>query len=195
MKYEENILGLKKTVATTLDVVSLDQVRDFLRVDPDVCDNGLLTLIRDAATRAIEEYLNSPIMLATYQVTYYAENRRFRLPGANIAAVSSVKYKDTDNALQTIASSNYTLISPSSMNSYVYMDDAYSFPSLGDDDDKIQITYTAGYSSVSSVPPVIPLCILNLCADYYDDRSLLTGKVITGKLRFALDPYRVPFLA
>lgn len=189
--YNKYYLGAETTAATTIDAVSLDQVRDFLRVDEDVCDNGLLTLIRDAATSAVANYTNRSLLSST-MVAYYSNfDTTMPLPGGYVSAISTVKYRDSNNTLQTVSSSDYLLINDSKKTPYLWIDPDYTTPTLGDYPRKIEVTYTAGYASADDLPKPITLCILNLCADFYDDRSLLMSKSVPDKLKFALYPYKV----
>lgn len=189
--YNSHYLGHEITSPSTADVVSLDQIRDFLRIDADVCDNGLLELLRSAATDAVTNYLNRTLLSST-AVAYYSNfSTEMPLPQGKVTAITSVKYRDENNTLQTVSSSNYLLINHNEHGPYVWIDPDYSRPSMGDYPRKVEITYTTGYTAASTVPTPIVLAILNLCSDYYDDRSLMTGKITQTKLRFALNPYRI----
>ena len=66
-----------------------------------------------------------------------------------VLSVTSVKYYDASNALQTLASSYYRLHQQSETAAELGWDDTtFTTPSLYDRDDAVQITYAVGYATV-----------------------------------------------
>jgi uncharacterized phiE125 gp8 family phage protein len=186
-----SFLGSEITSPSTLDVVSIDQIRDFLRVDEDAADNGLLSLMRDAAKGCAESYTNRILLSSTAKAYYSDFEDIFYLPYGKVTAIQSVKYYDSDNNLQTVSSTNYTLVSHGALGAYVVIDSDYNFPSLGDNPIPVQITFTAGYSSADDIPPAIILGILNLCSDFYDNRSMMDNWRLSDKLKMIFNPYKI----
>ncbi len=187
----KSYLGSEITSPSTLDIVNIDQVRDFIRVDEDAADNGLLTLMRYAAKGCAESYTNRILLSSTAKAYYSDFEDTLYLPYGKATAITHIKYYDSTNTLQTISSANYTLVSHGALSPYIVFDSDYSFPSIGDHPLPIQVTFTAGYSTADDVPPAIVLGILNLISDFYDNRTMMTHGVISDKLRMVFNPYKV----
>lgn len=131
----------------------------------------------------VERYLNRALMLQTW--TAYADNwcRKFELPYAPLLGVSSLKYRDDEGTLQTLASSNY-YVSIADEPGYVQFIYDFNGPSLQDGrPNRIEIEYTAGYSSSATeatqqaaVPARIKHAMKVLMTDMHEHR----GQYVVG---------------
>lgn len=188
---KHNYLGSKISTRSTLDAVSLDQMRDFLRVDSDTLDNGLLELIRDAATQAVEAYTNRALLTCTVTAHFKQFTGNLFLPFGNVQSVSSIKYRDASNVQQTISSSNYTLAVSDTADPFISVLSSYTQPTSGTHPLPIEVKYVAGYTSAATIPGQLTIAILNLCADYYDNRTIINSKEVTSGIKHLLEPYRL----
>lgn len=104
-----------------------------------------------------------------------------RLPLFPVISITSVKYTDTNDAEQTIASENYTLKNDD-LGTYVEFTSSYSFPSLNTESAAVRVTYLAGYADIagtpktSSVPDDIKNAIALLVRHWFDN----PGAVVVG---------------
>lgn len=69
-----------------------------------------------------------------------------------VTAITSVTYRDADDATQTLASSNYRLLVSSEAAAFMEFDEDFSAPTLNGRADAVTVTYTAGYASLADVP-------------------------------------------
>jgi hypothetical protein len=67
--------------------------------------------------------------------------------------VTSVTYYDTDNSLQTLSSSNYSVLLSTDGHGRVVWASTATLPSLYDRPDAVIVTFTTGYADLASVPP------------------------------------------
>lgn len=108
--------------------------------------------------------------------------------------ISHIKYYDADNTLQTVSSSLYRL-SQGNAASKLEFDEDFTYPSLYDRQDAVQVTYLAGYQTIANVPANAKAAVLlALERDWGDalpadapriERSLATllGSIDTGAYR------------
>ena len=144
------------TTVTTRNLdcpVTLDEAKAHLRVFGDDQDTYIQSLI-EAATEYCEgatgrAFRTSETIVQTYDGWPSCGIQFDRQP---VLAISSLKYYDDDNVLQTVNSSNYRLMSSRNAAAVLEIDSAYSWPSYYGRSDAIQLTYTAGYSVLTDTP-------------------------------------------
>lgn len=156
MNYQTNT-----TAKSTPLPVSLQEAKAQLRVGSDDLDASIqveLNAAVDYCERIIGRSLRvSHTVTQSYPGWPCAPVRFDRQP---VTAISSVKYYDTDNAQQTVTSTNYRLIASSDAAAILEWLDTYSQPSHYERSDAIQIAYTAGYASIADVPAAAKHAIL-----------------------------------
>lgn len=87
-----------------------------------------------------------------------------------LVSVSSIQYKDTSNATQTYASSNYDVVTARNA---VFRKVTSSWPSVGDSPDVLTITYVCG-KAASSVDSRALQAIFLLVKHWYENPSAFT---------------------
>ena len=171
------------------------EVKADLKVETSADDTPIAAKL-DAAERAVEEYCNRRLMLATYDLTLSGwPSRGIVLPFSPVISVDSVKYYDDTNALQTWASTNYKVNASAEPCRINYVSDV---PTLYDDrDDAIVIRFKVGYSSSATlatqqaaVPPPLKAAILKLVQDLYYFRADTVKEKMSSWQMLAY-PYRV----
>lgn len=173
-KYEE--IGYMKTVLVTGPTgtfLSLDDVKEHLRVDHDASD-GLIQSLIYAATAQVENITNRKMVTQTWKA--YADEwptAFFTLPYGNLQAVTSVSYTLEDGTVNTLDISRYIVDSASdpgrlllSPNQDWPTDTLY--PS-----NPIEIEFTCGYGSSGNidVPEPIMIASMVLIGDMYAHRE------------------------
>src|SRR5574343_1614449 len=100
--------GASLVTAPTNRVVSLEEVKRYLRVDDNESDIDLLRLIA-AATERCQNLTRRQLITATRKVTLscFPYGREIYLPWSPIQSVTHVKYRDTSDVLQTFSSGSY----------------------------------------------------------------------------------------
>ena len=159
--------------------VSLTEAKAHLKVDIST-DDTLITNLIIAATQLSEEYTNRFFINTVINQTCTTFLDLKQLYKSKVVSVTHVKYYDSDNALQILASSNYVVnnqFEPAQINLVV----DGSFPDIADRIDAIECKYTVGYGAAASdVPNAIKQAILLTIGNWYANReSVITGRTST----------------
>jgi len=166
-------MAWKITTQPANEIFTLQEVKDYLKVD-DSTEDALITTLLQSARQAAERYLNQAL------ITQTITEKLDRLQLSTIyLSVSPV-----------ISASNYvvdTFEKPARL-SLAY---GKTWPTLYGNINDVTITYTAGYGSESSaVPGQIKQAILLMITDAYDNRQDYVKKLPTAS-EYLLDQYRV----
>jgi len=177
--------SLEVTTAPTLEPLTLEEVRDHLRVtttDDDAYLDALIVGVRQAFEQ-------------TYDLALLTQTRKLRLdrgwperlflPHRPVQSVSSITYLDTDGASQTLASSVYQVVgartTPDVDAPACYVTLAYNqcWPSIRLVPETITVTYVCGWLARGSIPQPIRQAMLVGIAELYEQRELsVTGTVV-----------------
>lgn len=160
------------TTGPASEPVTIDEAKTHLRVDSDD-ENTLIQSLISAARAKVEQETGRSLLTQTVFVAWdeFPASGCLDLPLYPAASVSSVRYIDTDGALQTWPSDNYTVDTVGMTPRIVIAPDGDS-PEAGDYPNAIQVEYIAG-SSV--VPEEIKAAIklnLGLLYEYRADMPL-----------------------
>ena len=169
---------VKVVTPSTLEAVTLSEAKDHLKIDSDD-ENTLIKLYLSAAVKRCEDYRQSAIMSAEHELysTYFESC--YNLQKHPVTAINSVKYYDTDNALQTVDASNYRL-QDFRQPCFLEFDSTFDAPGVYEREYPVVINFNAGYLSASTVPATIKLGILNELGDANEFRqNVLTGNGLT----------------
>lgn len=166
-------MRFKVTTPATADPVTYAEAVDHLIIDSGT-DQDLIERHISAATEAIEAEHLIQTMKAT--ITGYARSWSdcLRLGYRNpVLGISSIKYYDSSNAEQTLASSKYQL---DNFGKVAYLD-LQEMPSVYDRPDAIRVEFTAGYNGGTeteqraAVPNRVKDAILLRVAALYEKRE------------------------
>lgn len=155
-----------------LQPIDLDLAKMQCRIDADNSDqDAVLLLYIEAATALVEDYTGRSLMTQTWQASVCGFASRLWLPrAAPLQALTFIKYYDTSNVLQTLASTVYT-IAAFSEPSRVTLVSGQTWPSLWDRDDAVQVEYVTGASAQSSVPAALRQAVQMLVGHFYANRE------------------------
>ena len=183
-------MAWKITTQPATEIFTLQEVKDYLKVD-DTTEDTLITTLLQSARQAAERYLNQALITQT--ITEKLDRLQLStiyLSVSPVISVSSFQYADSQNTTQTYNSSNYivdTFEKPARL-SIAY---GKTWPTLYGNINDVTITYTAGYNTEpSGVPMQIRQAILMMIADSYDNREDYVKKLPTAS-EYLLDQYRV----
>ena len=183
-------MAWKVTTAPAIEVWTLSEVKNYLKVDTSA-DDTLITTLLQSAREVAERYLNQALITQT--ITEKLDrliNPTIYLSVSPVISVSSFQYADSQNTTQTYNASNYivdTFEKPARL-SLAY---GKTWPTLYGNINDVTIVYTAGYgSTAASVPMQIRQAILMMIADSYDNREDYVKKLPTAS-EYLLDQYRV----
>lgn len=184
--------------APAIKPVTRTEVKDALDIgytDKDTLIDGLIA----AATSYLDGWtgvLGRALCEQTWRQDFDSLSLRcMRLPLFPVISITSVKYKDTTGAEQTINSSNYTL-QTDDLGSYVQFLSTYSSPSLWTELPRASVTYKAGYAdngSVSMVPEAIKQAIYLMTRQWFDNPTAAVVGQTVERMPFAVDALLAPY--
>ena len=183
-----------RTVAPTDTPVDVSILKEHLRIS-SADQATVLPIYVDAATAWVETYTGRALMRATYRLTLPGFYDRMWLPyAAPLGGVTGITYYDTANALQTLASSIYTVPSDEEP-ACVRLAYGQVWPSVYDRADAVALTYTVGATAAASVPAPLRQAVLLLAGHFYENREAVLVSAISKEIEFAVTslcaPYRV----
>lgn len=160
-------MATKLITAPTEEALTLDEVRDHLRIE-DTIDDARLQGIIKAARLAFEGYCNRALISSTWDLYLDAFLDQIDLP-APVTSITSIKYYDTANVQQTLSSSYYVL-DPVSEPARLMLAYGYSWPSIYDRPGCVIVRYVSGHTTAADVPEDVKIGLLWWCEAIFDDR-------------------------
>ena len=167
--------------------VTLPEAKDHLRVDA-TADDALIRRLIGAATTFVETRLGRQLVNATLKLELdeFPANELW-LPRPPLSSVSSIKYYDTGNTQQTLASSEYEVDASSEPGRVRPTAASSGWPSTYDRLNAVEILFVAGYGATTeTVPEDIRQAILFVVGHWYENReATIVGKT-TPEIELAL---------
>lgn len=161
--------------------ITLEEVKHSLRVTTDDDDE----YIRELLVAAVE-YVESITGRDLINRTYTVRCRRFPSSGFDIEAiptrsVARIRYYDADNALQTLATSVYSVYERPDGTTQVELAINQSWPTLAVRGDAVELLVVGGYGTGSAtVPPLARTVIRMIVRHWYDNPAgAVTGTIFT----------------
>jgi len=159
----------------TADILSLTEAKDHLRVDDTDSDTYITDLI-SVVTQMLDGRsgtLGRALMTQTWELAIEEFDDDIRLPLPPLQSVTSVKYYDVNNTLQTLATSVYTVLADD-LGSFIEVVVGQHWPVIYPRDDAVVIQYVCGYGAASDVPMPIIHAAKVLLAGFYENRTEYT---------------------
>ena len=178
------------TPSVTLPL-SLQEVKDHLRLDDSAHDSLLLSLI-GSATNHTEMFTRLKWINATFDWSFYGfpSGRVIRLdeqPLAPLVSVTSIKYVDTDGATQTLATSEYVVdigVKPGE----IELAFDKSWPSTRGQRNAVTVRMIVGHGEgPGDVPEDAKAVMKLLIGTWYDNREGVIVGTISSKLPDAVE--------
>lgn len=159
----------------TKEPVTLDAVKEHLSIIGNDFDGYLSSMIF-VARRQVESYLNRALVTQTWDYYLDGFSNVMRLPKGQLQSVTTVKYIDTDGAVQTLAGSpiEYSVDTYSDPGK-VELAYGQSWPGVRGISNSVVIRFIAGYGdSGEDVPEEIQHAIKILIATYEQNREAVS---------------------
>jgi uncharacterized phiE125 gp8 family phage protein len=201
-------MGIKRITAPSVAPLTLQQVKDHLRVDHSDTDS-IIGLYLDAATAYVDGefgFLGRALVTQTWELTIDAfPTHEIKIPLPPLQSVESIKYDDAAGAEQTLVASTDYYVDASS-------EPAWIVPATGgwptsssvfDGINAVRVRFIAGYEPTTDSPPdlranvptSVKQALLLLIGNFHEHREENIVGLTTMKLPFAaenlLRPYRV----
>jgi len=210
--------GLKLTTETNITPVTLSEVKQTLRIDPDNFDQDAeLIMMLKSSIKILEEYTGRSFITKTFdfaldRIPYSQEDKLVEgfstgpfiektqnyiaLPKAPVVAITSFKYYDDSDTENTFATSNYYLDNFSDT-ARIVLRRSQTFPDVASlrVANAFIVTFTAGYGTApKDVPSAIKQAIVLYTSHLYENRELYIEQKqlpVPMTLQTLLQPYRV----
>jgi len=181
--------GLKRLDESSPEPVTLAEVKLQRREVPENIEDQYLTELIVAARRAMEDYTHRALKPITASAHFAHFGQSMELPLPPLTAITSITYRDTDNASQTLDPADYTL-ETSTLPGVVMPAYNTSFPSTVAYGLPVVITYSCGYANL---PEPLKQYLMMLVGHMYENRevtSTLNIREVPISPRI-LDAYRI----
>lgn len=188
-------IGITTILPPAVEPVSLTDVRLNLKVEVDV-DDPLIERCITVARMHAESKLHRALCTTTFKLwmdVFPAEIQLWRPP---LQSVTAIEYVDTSGDLQTLDAEQYQ-VSQASEPGRVRPSYGNSWPSVREQMEAVQVTYTAGYGAAADVPKPIQQFIYAFVVLLYEQRSpIITAGTLAKAAHMdgLLDPYRTGVL-
>jgi len=172
--------------------VSVQSLKDHLRIT-DATEDTLLAGYLAAATAWVEDYTRRALITRTVTLTLdaFPTSGVIELSYPPVSAVTSVKYYDTNNAQQTLASSKYwTALGEIDGAGSIILKSTESWPDLHEDRPRaVEVVYVCGYGATAdvSVPAEIRTAVLLVAATLAENRVMEISGTIVSQFKFSAE--------
>lgn len=176
--------------------VSEDDMKDHLRLTGLDVQDALLQAAIDGATQYFQDATRQQLVTASYAWKFdafpgagippswaagrcgrivHADDLALIVPLPPLVSVASIQYLDTTGASQTLSSAAYT-VDTASKPGRIVLNQGYAWPATIQQANAVTVTFTAGYGSASSVPPLLRQGIKLLAAHWYENREAASDR-------------------
>jgi uncharacterized phiE125 gp8 family phage protein len=176
-KAEKNFRSWVVTTAPTSYPVTVDDVKDFARIDGNDEDSIIESFIA-AVTENVELYLRRSLITRTIKLTMDQwDKSEIELPLPPLLSVLSVKTIDEDNIETVYDSSNYYCVTESIPGKIVIKKESELPINTERDYSGYIINYQAGYGNATAVPKSIKIAIMQWATMVYENRSMTDNDI------------------
>jgi len=189
--------SLVRTTDATVEPVTLAEAKAHMRVDFSADDTYIGTLIT-AARRHAENRTGRSFITQTWVQYLDAFPRFIELHRGDVIGITTLKYIDTDGALQTWDAANYQTDLKDNPARVMPARNVSNWPNTSTEDfNAVQVTYTAGYgATAASVPADIRQAVLVITEHLYGfGREVVTDmrlQTVPFSAYNLLEEYRLP---
>lgn len=176
----------------TLEVITIDEVKDQLKIEDNEEDSLLLQYLETATVHA-EDYAG--IYIRTRPIKFWFDDFPsvdLKLYASPITAITKVEYYDTANVLTEYTLSDVDFDKFSGKVRPVF---GKSWPSVYERYNAVGIEATSGFTQ-ATLPTPIKQAVLMLVGHFYENREATSSRIADSsrELQFSfkalLDPYR-----
>lgn len=164
-----------------MEPVTLTEAKAHLNLaSDDTAHDTLITQYIAAARLQFESDTNSAFIVRTVR-TKLSDFATFQVPRTPLVTVTSVTYYDSNNALQTLASSKYSVDTARGLIRF----DEETYPAVYDRWDAVWVVYTIGKAASSAnVDALTKSAILLLVGHYFENRDMLMADGMSNMIAY-----------
>ena len=163
---------IELVTAPTAEPISVADAKRHLRIEHSDDDLLIKRLIETAIAMVdVTGVLGKAMISQTWSECYGQYPSEITLSLGPVQSVSTIKYYDTDNVLQTDTLSNYFVLGTSGRTT-IRPKSGFNWPTTFTRDDAIKIEYVIGYGNTfRDVPSTVRHALFMLVAHYYENRE------------------------
>lgn len=192
----------KVTTAPTFEPITLEHLKQHIKVGDETAEDEVLTTYISAARGFVENRLNLAVcaQTVTLKLDSFPSCDRIELPLSNLISVTSVSYVDTDDATQTPHPTGSPLADYYGVDTYstpgaLFLRYGQSWPtSVLLEPQAVTIVYRAGWASQAAIPAPIKQAVTLLAAHWERNRETVNFGEAPAEISFTLsallDQYR-----
>ena len=182
--------SIKLITAATSNAVTTAEANYWPKVDvSDATDNAFMDTLVVSAQRQVEAYTNRVLNDTVYEFNLSAfPAGGIVLPFSKLKVLTSIKYYDTSNNIQTWADTNYFYDLNETPPVVRYVDsspDTYNYRV-----DAVTVKFTVGFTSPEVIPEGLKVAIKYLMTDIYENRVDMPREKFTAWKSIAY-PFRI----
>jgi uncharacterized phiE125 gp8 family phage protein len=185
--------GIKLDTPAGTSPITLQQAKDHMYVTISEDDTLIQSMI-DTATTQTQNYTGLQLVDATYVQSLDAWQDTIELLRNPVKSITSIKYYDEDDVLQTLTATDFILDNFSIPNKLIKDVDA-TLPSLKSKPNAVEIEFIAGYTDI---PEPLKTYIKMTTSTFYENREEFNiSKSNELPNRFSirlLDTYKVSYV-
>ncbi len=162
-----------RTVEPTVEPVSLADVKLHIRHDASVgtTEDAMLTRWIKGARERAEHLAQRAFCTQTWNLTLDQFPEAIELPWSPIQSVSSVKYRDASNVLQTLDPADYKVDILGRRTGYIVPAYGLTWPVTYPEINAVTVEWVAGYGDATAVPACVVDWMLLVIEDRYSNRG------------------------
>ncbi len=162
-------MSLKLITAPSLDPVTLEEMREYLRADGAEFDITIPRLIK-AAREAAQNYQNRAFYTQTWELSFDVFPRMpLKIPLPPLQNLVSVKYTDKDGTEKAMNLNDF-IVDKRSEPGRIAFKQGKSWPSVElQPIDSVVIQFTAGYTDINKIPNTVKLAYMVFIAHRHDN--------------------------
>ena len=186
-------MNYTQVTTPTTEPISLQEAKDYLRVDSNVEDTLITALIKAARSKVENDTWRKMITQTLLLSMDKSEVKRFvGITGSPIQSITHIKYFDINVVQQTLSTGSYQ----SNLLNEPAIIEITDMPDMADRMNALQIEFICGYGVAASVPEDLKLAMLLLIGHYYEHREAVTvGNMKDLPMAYdaLISPYRLIF--
>lgn len=170
--------SVEVTAGPASEPVTLQQAKDWLKVDT-TADDDLITSLITAARQAAEDYTSTKLFTQTVVEKWdelpYSDAVTNKFGGISLStwpvqSITSIQYVDDNGDAQTWAASQY-IADTSAQPARIMPGYDKQWPTIRFQMAAFTVTYLAGYATVDDIPDTIKTAMQLMITDWYDNRT------------------------
>lgn len=186
-------MNYTQVTAPTTEPISLEEAKEYLRVDNSVEDTLITTLIKAARSKVESDTWRKMITQTWLLSMDKNEVKKFiGITGSPIQTINYVKYFDINVVQQTLTTGSYQ----SNILNEPAIIELSEIPQMAERMNAMQIEFVCGYGVAASVPEDLKLSMKLLIGHWYEHREAVTVgnmKDLPMAYDVLIAPYRLIF--